>query len=593
MENAGLITYARTLLLSPPERETEPFLQGYLSVAAHEIAHQWFGNLVTPEYWDDIWLNEAFATWLEAKITHRMRPEWKRDIEMVDGRNGVMGQDSLISTRRIRQPIESNGDIVNAFDGITYTKGASVIGMFEKWMGEEEFRSGVQRYMKQYAWRNATAGMFLDAISAPKGRSVSAAFGTFLNQAGVPLLNVEVKCGGPRPVVAVRQSRFLPLGSRGDEKVQWQLPFCVTYEQGGRVARQCLALTAPVQEMALETSACPAWLNGNAEAAGYYRVQYQGDWLQRLVQKGELSEAETVEMLGNALALAGAGRLPVRDIVALSRKYARDPKWTVASRAFELLQSLEGVAPEADRPALARLVQAEFGERARKLGWTPRPGDSPETNEERRQLVPGVAQLGEDQVLRDEALRLARAWLRDRNVLPDDAARGVLRQAARQGGPALFDEIRAALQTTRSRSERSVLISALASTNDPALTQQSFAMLLGKQVDFREGLPLLYQAMGGSRTRTMPYELVREKYDEIMAIAPGGGSFNFGSSLPMTGSAFCEVEKAAEVRAFFRGKLAGVTGAERSINNAVETIELCAARKQAIAPQVREALQGN
>ncbi len=497
MENAGLITYARTLLLSPPTRENDTFRQNYLSVAAHEIAHQWFGNLVTPEFWDDIWLNEAFATWLEGKITHKMRPEWKRDVDAVEGRNNVMGQDSLVSTRRIRQPIGSNGDSRHAFDGITYVKGAAVIGMFEKWMGEEEFRAGVQRYMKQYAWRNATAGMFLDSISAPKGKNVSAAFSTFLNQAGVPLLSLDVRCSGPKPVAVVEQGRFLPLGSRGESQLNWQMPFCVTFERDGKLVKQCTPLTQAKQEIPLETAACPAWVNGNADAAGYYRIRYGGDWLQRLVRNGKLSEAETVDLLGNALALANAGRLPVSDMLALSARYANHPQWSVASRAFELLSSLEGVVGDEDRPALARLVQQQFGDRARRLGWKPRQGASTLENEERLALMPGVATLGADEALRLEALQLARAWLKDRTTMQDDLARAVFRIAAQAGGAAFYDEVQTALKSASSRSQRSVLIGALGSTNDPALAQRSFGLLLNRELDFREGLPLLYGAMSG------------------------------------------------------------------------------------------------
>jgi alanyl aminopeptidase len=332
-------------------------------------------------------------------------------------------------------------------------------------------------------------------------------------------------------------------------------------------------------------------LNGNADAAGYYRIRYGGDWLQRLVRNGKLSEAETVDLLGNALALANAGRLPVSDMLALSARYANHPQWSVASRAFELLSSLEGVVGEEDRPALARLVQQQFGERARRLGWKPRPGVTTLENEERLALLPGVATLGADQALRQEALQLARAWLKDRTTMQDDLARAVFRVAAQAGGAAFYDEVRTALKSASSRSQRSVLIGALGNTNDPALAQRSFGLLLNRELDFREGLPLLYGAMGGSKTRTLPYDLVRSRYDDIMAIAPGGGSFNFGSSLPMTASGFCEAEKAEEVRAFFTGKLKETTGAERSIQNAVERIELCAARRAALGPQASAALR--
>lgn len=592
MENAGLITYARTLLLSPPDRESDSFKQGYLSVGAHEIAHQWFGNLVTPEYWDDIWLNEAFATWLEGKITAKMRPEWKREIRAVEQRDGAMGQDSLISARRIRQPIEHNGDIVNAFDGITYTKGAAVIGMFEKWMGEREFQEGVRRYMRQYAWRNATAGMFLDSISAPRGKNVSAAFNTFLNQAGVPLLKLSIKCEGGKATAVVRQERFLPVGSKGDSKQAWQLPVCLAFEEDGKPAKQCTLVTQPQQEVSLESKGCPVWVNGNGGAAGYYRVAYDGGALRQLVDQGTLSEAETIDLLSNTLALANAGKIQVSDALRLARRYASHPDMTVVERSFELVASLEGLVSDADRLVYARLVRDLFGALARKLGWTPGANATPLENEVRRTIVPGVAMLGEDEGLQQQALELGRRWLKDRGSMPTDIARSVMRVAASRGGETFYNEVLAALKSTRDRAERGVLISALSSTNDPSLTKRSFEMVLSRAVDFREGVPVLFGALRGARTQTMPYELVRSRFDDIMAIAPGGGSFNFGSNLPMAATGLCDASRVDEVRSFFGEKLKGVTGADRSLRNAAEAIELCSARKSALGPQVHAALQG-
>jgi alanyl aminopeptidase len=593
MENAGLITYARTLLLSPAEKENDSFRQAYLSVAAHEIAHQWFGNLVTPEYWDDIWLNEAFASWLESKITQKMRPEWQRDLRELEGRHQVMGQDALVSVRRIRQPILNNGDIVNAFDGITYTKGAAVIGMFENWMGEEAFREGVRRYMRQYAWRNATAGMFLDSISGPGARSVPAAFNTFLNQAGVPLLHLDVQCGQPQPRVRVRQERFLPIGSKGTAQQSWQLPVCFSYDRDGKPHRQCVLLAAENQEIPLETNACPAWLNGNAGATGYYRVAYPEEWLAKLTGANALNEAETADLLNNALALANAGRLPVASLMELAQRNAKNPDWNVRSRALELLRALDPILAPEDRPAYANRIRDWFGVRARELGWRSNERPSPQLNQERLTLVPVVASLGEDPTLREQALVLARAWIDDRGTLPSDVARVMFPIAVQHGGKAFFDEVRAALKTTTDRAERSVLISGLGGSNDPALAREGLRMLLARELDFREGLPILYGLAQGDRTRELSYTLARDNYDSIMAIAPSGGSFNFGSTLPNLARGLCTAPQATEVREFFSHKLQGITGADRTIENVVEAIELCAARRAALGPGLQQAFRQN
>ena len=169
------------------------------SVAAHELAHQWFGDLVTLAWWDDTWLNEAFATWTSAKILAEWKPEWRSRLSDLNGKFGAMGEDSLVAARKIRQPIESKDDISNAFDGITYQKGASVIRMFESWVGEKKFQAGVTAYLKRYSYKNARVSDFLDSIAATGQPQLTRAFSTYLEQPGFPLISVNPQLQrGPR-----------------------------------------------------------------------------------------------------------------------------------------------------------------------------------------------------------------------------------------------------------------------------------------------------------------------------------------------------------------------------------------------------------
>src|SRR5580704_803778 len=208
MENVGMVTYEQNIILADPKTDRIGRQRGYASTAAHELAHQWFGDLVTTAWWDDIWLNEAFATWMERKLIAEWKPEWQTRVSDVSDKLGAESDDSLISVRKIRQPITSKDDINNAFDTITYQKGASVIGMFENLMGPEEFRKGVQGYLKQYAFRATTAAEFLDSLSTSSKRNVTTAFSTFLNQAGVPIVTVALDCTGAKPALKVEQERF-------------------------------------------------------------------------------------------------------------------------------------------------------------------------------------------------------------------------------------------------------------------------------------------------------------------------------------------------------------------------------------------------
>ena len=193
MEHPGLVTYGSGFFLSKPEEITLDWKRTPTSVIAHELAHQWVGDLVTTAWWNDIWLNEGFATWMANKIVNQYHPEWKMNLSELNGYQGAMGTDELVSSRKVRQPILSDDDIANAFDNITYNKGSALLNMFESYIGPEKFQEGIRRYLRKYAWGNATSEQFMEALSG-NDQAVGRAFSTFLDQAGVPLMTVQLQC---------------------------------------------------------------------------------------------------------------------------------------------------------------------------------------------------------------------------------------------------------------------------------------------------------------------------------------------------------------------------------------------------------------
>ncbi|HXU82465.1 MAG TPA: M1 family aminopeptidase, partial [Polyangia bacterium] len=326
MENPGLITYGTGTILGRPGEKNIGLERGYLSIAAHELGHIWFGDLVTTSWWDDIWLNEAFATWISAKIVHEIHPEWQSDAGRVQSRNGVMRGDALASARRIRQPIESKNDIANAFDGITYQKGAAVIEMWENFFGPEKFRDGVRRYLKKHADGNATAHEFLTDVEGETNQPVLAAgFATFLDQPGYPLVKASLECSKGQPAkVTLSQKRYRALGTAGLPDQSWLVPVCVRHPGG----RTCQLLTDKPAEVVLENTGkgCPAWVLPNAGGVGYYRTDYQGDLLKKVLADGgkALTVPERLSVLGDVQALVTAGTLPAGQALELVPALARD-----------------------------------------------------------------------------------------------------------------------------------------------------------------------------------------------------------------------------------------------------------------------------
>src|SRR5437016_5151429 len=264
------------------------------------------------------------------------------NISEVNAYQGAMENDGLVSARRVRQPVESNDDIANAFDGITYSKGSALLNMFESYMGPAKFREGIQRYLKKYSWGNATSAEFLAAL-AGNDSAIASAFSSFLDQPGVPLVAVSVDCQGGDAKLGLTQQRFLPLGSSGAVPELWKIPVCVRYASGSGEARQCALVAEKSEEMTLtKATGCPGWLDANASAHGYYRVIYQSDLLGSLLKDGgqRLSLEEKVSLIGDIYALTRSGKMPLGRALGLAPALAQDPARQVVTKTMEITTGL-------------------------------------------------------------------------------------------------------------------------------------------------------------------------------------------------------------------------------------------------------------
>jgi cytosol alanyl aminopeptidase len=586
MENPGLITYGSNLILARAEDDTVARRRLYAGIAAHEIAHMWFGDLVTMAWWDDLWLNEAFATWMARRIIHGWKPSWGADMTRITDRSTAMSADSLMSARRVRQPIRTQDDIETGFDRITYEKGASVIAMFERWMGPEVFQRGVRRYLKQHAWKNATATDFLAALSAEAGRDVAPAFSTFLDQPGVPLITAGLDCpAGKPPVVSLAQSRYLPAGSQGSGAgaERWQVPVCVGHPQGV----ECTLLTEETGQLALaRAKGCPAWIQANAGMNGYYRVAYQGDLWQRLGKAwNKLPAGEQLGMMGDLRALVVSGQVKYGDALSqLPARVARADRHLLKAM-IELVEAAREILPgDGLRPAYAAWVRQAFGRRARALGWRVRGGDREEVRLTRPTLVELVADEGEDRALGDEAVRLARRWLDDRSAVHPDVLDNLLEVAAQRGDRALFDRMRAAAVKSRDRKERTRIIKAMGAFRDGDALKAALDSVLSGDFDMREARNIYEVALEDPITRAQAWSFVSEKVDAIADRLPR----NTRVRMVYLGDHFCEPERRAEVEKLFAGR----GQSERATAQTLEKIDLCSAQRETHAASLRAFLAG-
>jgi len=591
MEHPGLVTFNSRLMLAKPEQDSIGRQRGFAETQVHELAHQWFGNLVTLEWWDDLWLNEAFASWISPRIVESWRPDWDAAVERVQDRNRSFDADSLVSARRIRQPIESSKDIHNAFDGITYGKGAAVLWMTEEWLGREVFRRGLQRYMRQHAGGNATARDFLDALHAEAGEDVAGVLNTFLDQGGVPLVTASLACGLDGAKVVLTQQRYLRMGSPTPGAQSWRVPVCMAYEAGGKVARTCTLLAGERTEVTLpEAKTCPAWVFPNAEGAGYFRLRLSEEMTQKLSKSGlrRLSRAERVTYLGDVRALALSGAMPAAEALTLAAHTANDPDRVVTEASLDLLELVSArLLPESLLGERARFLREVYGPRARQLGFTPRKGEDEDTRLLRPRLVRLAGRDGRDPALVAEARALADTWLKDKKAVAPEMVEVVLAIAAAKGEEAFREKLVAAVRSEKERHTRQQLIGALGSFTDPDIVKKNLSLVFEKGLDPRETIWMVFAASQSVRTQGVAFDFVTAHYDRLVGDSPD-------SVLPMEaagrmvfiGRNFCDAASRQQLADVFTERSAKASSGLRQLHQVLEVVDQCAALKQAQAASI-------
>jgi alanyl aminopeptidase len=569
MENPGLVTFSSLSILAKPGEESVNFRRGLVAVQAHELAHMWFGDYVTMAWWDDLWLNESFASWMGDKITAQVAPEMRAVSSVQGARAWAMAVDRLLSTTAIHQTVASNQDLSGQNAAIRYGKGQAVLAMFETWMGEARFQEGVRRYMAKHAWANATGDDFVAAMTQGDAQ-LNAAFKSFIYQPGIPRLTATLVCEG-QPVLRLSQSRFVPKGSAAPQAKAWGIPVTVRTPAGTTQ----LLLKEASGELALPVKpgeACPAWVQANVNGSGYYRTVYAPGQLVKLVGTAPLTPTELLASLDDAVALTESGDLPVADALALGARFASNPQREVSDAAMGIIARMERLVAPADRAAYAALWQRAYGEKARQLGLVDKPGDSDDDRLNRATWVGRMADVGQDKVLREQALQLTQKWLQDRRSLPT-ASRGlVLRTAALGGDKALFEAFLKAVQNNPDRRERADIYGALGNFRAPELVLAGRQLWLAPEHDIREVMLAGRRGGGGEVVRDDLFKFVTGNFDAIAARVPKDTPGGF----PRFFSGMCTVAQADEVEKFFTPIITRYEGGVGVLQQSLESIRLCA-----------------
>ena len=594
MENTAAIFYRESDLFIDDKNSSVDSHQNVFEVLAHEMAHQWFGDLVTMKWWDNIWLNEGFATWMEKKPSQALHPEWNASLEAVADTNDALRVDSLRNTHPIRARAETPDEINEMFDSISYQKGAAILRMVESYVSPDVFRRGVNAYLRKYQYSNATAEDFWNVITAVSGRPVDKIMTTFVEQPGVPLIEAKSSCAAPPPEPRVRRRRrsrryrrqvspaqpkteialsqsrfFLAPSEETAASAMWMVPLCVKAAD----AKPFCQIIGQKDAVVPVPGGCSSWLFVNANATGYYRTHYQSDMLQQLstVATTALSTAERLSMLDDEAALTLAGQENVANYLNLISALNQDAESAIVQSYFPALQMIhDHLLTDATRPAFLAWVQANFSPQFAKIGWTPAPGETDDVHELRGELIRILGEIGEDPEVIGHSVELALQYGKDESSLDPTLVPTILEVAAGSNNSQLFEQYMAGISNPKSSPEQVLNYAwSLARFTDPKLVQQWLARIVAPETRSQDASGYLARVLENSAVQKMAWDWTKQHWPEVA----GKLTTSSGFAIVSATSRFCDAGMRSDVNQFFTDH--NLSSTKRTLRQSLELSESC------------------
>lgn len=579
MENWGGIVYNETALLYDPKTSPEHVRQMTFSVNAHEMAHQWFGNLVTMAWWDNLWLNEGFASWMASKATDHFHPEWRPYLANIGDRERVMNLDARKTTHPIQTPVETEAQAADAFDDITYEKGQAFLRMLEAYLGEDAFRKGIRAYMAKHQYSNTTSSDLWTALEQASGKPVGKLASDWTTQPGFPLIKVEQACEDGKRRVTLSQQQFR-LDEPALDKRLWNVPLQVGIVNGKALTTLLSGASARVT-----LPGCEGTLVVDPHSVGYFRIQYDRASFDALAgQAARLPDATRLKLLNDTWTLVTAGSMPLDAWLKLAGGLRDEPRLAVWEAILSDLNFLDSLARgEPERPQLRRFIAGFARPKLASLGWEEKAAESAEDAQLRALLAGFMARNGDDEAIAQARSRFQR-WMTDPAAVSPAMIGFVTSAAGRYADAPTFAAIAQRLAATQDNEERSRLTGALVQVQDPALA--------GK---------VLQMALAPSTPPTMVARIVqgvgREHPDQAWNFAVANreqlmktqDSVNRNRAFPGIVAASSNAQDAQRMEDFVRQNFEA--DAQVEAQRVASGIRVRAAQKARLLPQVREALK--
>ena len=575
MENWGCITYRETALLVDPDNSSAGTRQRVAEVVAHEMAHMWFGDLVTMQWWDDLWLNESFASWMGTKAVDWAFPEWQMWTQFVNmDTNRALSLDGLKNSHPIEQEVKDPAEVSQLFDAISYSKGASVIRMLEQFLSPETFREGLREYISANQYQNARTEDLWEALEKASRQPVTSIMGTWTGQMGYPVLQVDTHSGAGGRELSLSQERFVYDRDSGEapEDTVWQIPVGVV--QSGVSQHTSLVMDKRQARIPLGGgSTTGRWFKVNPLQTGFFRVNYSPEDWERLLPAISSLELPATDRLGiqnDAYALSKAGLLPVSQFLTVAAAYRNEDDASVWSDLASNLRDVENlISDRAYYQDYRTFARDLFQPAAQRIGWDARPGEGHLDALLRSTVLSQAGGYGNTQVLEEARGRFAR-YLQDPASLHPDLRGLVYSLAAQTGERDTYDQLWNLAKNTDLQEEYVRLLLGLARFTSPELLQETLERSLTDDVRSQDTITVVTAVAANLQGRDLAWSFVKDRWEEFDR-RYGGGGFGLMRLVSICG-AFVDADKLADVESFFQEH--PVPAAERTIRQSLERIRL-------------------
>jgi len=583
MEHPGAITFKDNIILFDSANTSAGQRREAAKVISHELAHQWFGNLVTMEWWDDLWLNESFGDWMGDKVTTELYPETKHELLELRGINNVMTSDSRVTSEPIRKPGSTPSQMFQSV-GLVYNKGKAVIGMFERWMGEGTFRIGVNAYLRENAWGNAQAKDFWKALADAAGTDVALSMETFLEQPGVPLVEVDIEEEGVR----VRQRRFSNYGTDLDEQT-WRIPIGLRMGSEGKVIKKTILLTESEMLVEIEGLETIDWVMPDADGVGYYRWSI-GDELIAAIAPGAdkiMNARERISFLGNLGALLNAGAISGDKYMEALGAFATDLEPYVVSAVISELDAVRDTfVTENLTDEFANYLQKSLSPAIEHFGINARPGEDEAVAGSRPRLLYWLGVIAEDETVVSWASDAVTRYTHDPSSIDPELAGVAVKIKAKKGDDSLFDQFVAAFEAADSPVARGIYLGALGGFEDPVIRKKALAYTLEGPIRPNEMFKISNEIRTTSIGTDLVFDWVISHYDVISSrIPPIWLPF-----MPLVGNG-CDQDRMKKAKIFFANPEVKVDGTDKQMAKVEASVMDCVGLRTREGGKVQSYLQ--